>query len=150
MGTPRSVSAENNKYSFISIDFNVAGETYTEINSLSYADTINRSFVYGTSPYPLARTGGVYLAGGAFSLLKEVDSELIKKFGDGWARVQWNATISYTEIQPDGSEGPLVVDYLESCAFASAKDNWRYGPDPLYVERDITIIKIIRNGVKPY
>ena len=147
---PRSVNAENNKYSFTSIDFNFAGKTVTEINTLSYADTINRAFVYGTSPYAIARTSGVYMAGGSVAILKERDSELVAEFGDGWARLNFNATISFTEIQADGSEGPLVTDYLESCAWASAKDSMKYGPDPLYVERDFTIIKIIRNGVKPY
>ena len=150
MGVPRSVNSENNKYSFVSIDFNFAGNTVTEIMTLSYADTINRSFVFGTNPYPLARTSGVYLAGGSVSILKEVDSQLVADFGDGWARLSFHGNVSYTEIQADGSEGPLVKDYLESCAWASVKDNWRYGTDPLYVERDFTIIRIHRNGVVPY
>lgn len=150
MGVPRSVNSDNNKYSFISIDFNFAGKTVTEINALSYADTINRSFVFGTSPYPLARTSGVYMAGGAVSILKEIDAQIVSSAGDGWGKLNFNATISYSEIQANGDDGPLVTDYLESCAWASVKDNWRYGPDPLYVERDFTIIKIIRSGVRPY
>lgn len=150
MGLPRSVNSENNKYSFVSIDANILGRTITEINALSYADTINRSFVFGTSPYPLARTSGVYLAGGAVAILKEVDADLVERSGNGWARLNFNITVNYSEIQADGSEGPLVTDYLESCAWASAKDDWKYGPDPLYVMRDFTIIKIHRSRVTPY
>lgn len=142
---PRIVEENDNRFSFVSIEFALAGRGYTLINALSYADTINRAFVYGTSPYPLSRTRGTYAAGGAFGILKESDADLLAFLGQGYAEKQFDITCTYTEVGQ-----PQVTDHLVSCAFASGKDDWKYSPDGLYVVRDLSIRMIGRNGVYPF
>lgn len=142
---PRQVTENNNKFSFVSLAISLAGRTYTEITGLNYADTLNRSFVYGTSPYALGRTRGVYSAAAGLSILKEMHVQLIRFLGKGWAAKEFDIVCSYTEVGQ-----PQVTDQLVSCAFANKKDAWRYGPDPLYMETELTVIKIIRDGIEPY
>lgn len=142
---PRQVTEDNNKFSFVSMRISIAGRTFTEINGMSYNDTINRSFVYGTSPYPLGRTRGTYAAGGMISILKEDHNALIKFLGQGWAAKEFDCICTYQELGQ-----PLVTDQLYRSAFADGKDAWRYGPDPLYIEANLTVIAIVRDGIWPY
>jgi len=144
---PRTVSEDNNKFSFVSLAISLGGRSYTEINGISYADTINRSFVYGTSPYPLARTRGTYAAGGMISILKEAHDDFLQFLGSGWAALSFDITCSYQE---NGTGKKMITDQLVSAAFANGEDAWKFGPDPLYVSANLTMIMIIRNGIKPY
>ena len=142
---PRQVSENDNRFSFVSIEFSLGGLSFSEISGISYADTLNRSFVYGTSPYALGRTRGTYQAGGAFSILKELDDTLLKFLGQRYGAKQFDIVVTFTEVGQ-----PQVTDQLISCTFTSGKDDMKYGPDPLYVTRDISIIKIGRNGIFPF
>ena len=143
--TPPQVRADDNRFSFISMGISIAGREWLEIVAMAYADTLNRSFVYGTSPYALGRTRGTYAAGGSFSILKERHQELLDFLGPGWASKEFDIIVSYSE-----GDAPMITDQLERCAFANGKDAWKYGPDPLYVDADFSAIKIWRNGIPPY
>lgn len=142
---PRTVIDNDNRFSFVSLVITLGGLSFTEISGIGYNDTLNRGMVMGTSSYKLGRTRGTYDASANISILKENHAILLAYLGPGWAAKQFDVTVSYVEINQ-----PLITDQLVSCAFTSGKDAWKYGPDPLYMEADLSVIAILRNGIPPY
>lgn len=137
--------AAPNRFSFVSLAISLAGRSFTEISGISYNDTLNRSFIYGHSPYPVGRLRGSYAAGASLQILKEEHINLLNFLGQRWATKEFDIVCSY--IEPPQ---PQSTDQLIACSFSSKKDAWKYSADPLYVEADLTVVKIIRNGLNPF
>lgn len=135
------------RYSFCSIELAIVTETggsqvYADITDLSYSDSIERAFQYGTNPAPLGRTRGVYNPGDAsLTMALQAAYALIGQLGNGYMEKDINIVAKYAD------EGlPLIVDTLQKCRMGGLENTFSQGPDALMVTIPLQPFNVLRNG----
>lgn len=129
------------RYSFSSLEANIAGIPVPGISELSYNDGLEPGAIEGTSPQRLGRTRGKYESDGSMSMYRQEFDELTARLGDGYGERSFNIVASYAD---DGQ--PTVTDRLVGCRIKKVDNQAQKGSDPLEVKLELDIMYIERNG----
>lgn len=132
------------KYDFSSVEVDINGEIFTDIQAVDYSDTVSRSFLRGANAVPLGRTRGEYEATGSITLSKRGGADLKALLGNGFYEVSFDMTVSYSEAE----EG-VITDKVIGCQFESNENAHATGPDPLVEVFPLSVMRILWNGLDP-
>lgn len=128
--------------SWVDIRLDIDGEELTGFESVSFGDKIEDEMVYGAGRLPRGRTRGTYVTeDGSLAVHKDVEIELIRRFGDGWGDKKFQ--ITETIGLPDGTNSITVV---ESCRFKGSGGGGEKGNSALTRELPFSFMRIKRDG----
>lgn len=132
------------RYSWASVVAKFATLEIPHFQEISYSDSLEPGIVRGTGPQVSGRTRGEYSAEGSITWQLEGFEELKNHLGDGYMEIAFPIVVSYADTGQ-----PVVTDELVGCRITSVEVNPSQGTDPVTVTTPISMLYIIRNGVKP-
>ena len=132
-----------NRLSFPSIEASFNGLVFAGIKSITYADELVATAVYGTAPEKLGRTRGKANHTGACVFYKEEFENLRGALGGGvgYMEVPFIITVTHFEIGMNP-----IVDLLEAVRIQKAEDSHSEGSDALVVNLTLDIFRVTRSG----
>lgn len=134
--------------SFPSTEIKVNGLYLPGVKMVSYKFTHDIAEVRGTGSHPLGRTRGTEKAEGSIELLKRWEKILLTMItmggAIGFAELGWPMTVGYFE---PASPLDATLDTLVGVRFHSPEDNHSEGPDGLTVTYQMSIMRLIKNGM---
>ena len=148
MPLPKSIGAriKGHYYDYSCIEIALDGGIQPHITEINYSQKLDPGILRGTSALVQGRTRGTYETSGSFSIYKE-DYELLKtllvaKGNGGFMLGVFDMTLTYS-----ATGMPQNEDQLIGCRITSEENAYSYGNDPLIVRVELSIIKIITNGL---
>ncbi len=138
------------RYDFSSIELTLLpGKIFTNVQEITYSQTLEPGILRGTSPHKLGRTRGQYDAEGSLTMYKEDWAEFIRlirvdpqNVTQGFMEASFLVTIIYQELK----SGAINTDILRGCRITSVENSHSEGTDALTVSADLDIMKVIENG----
>lgn len=137
------------RYSFSSIELAIkagatAQEIVTDVEDISYNESLVIAYKQGTSRVPLGSTAGVWEAQeGSLLLGKSSVTNLIQTIGPGWMGINAVILASYFDIGE-----VLTVDTIVCRLFTGIEDAHSYSPDALKQSvKFMPLTPILRNGI---
>jgi hypothetical protein len=137
------------RYSYASIELALQIGTgpvqiITDVDDISYSESLELAFKQGTSRTPLGWTSGNYTPGDcALQLGKSTFTQLVLNIGPGWLGINLNCNIAYADI------GEIVTVDTLVARIVGVEDGHSYGPDPLHSSLKLKPFTILRNGIAP-
>lgn len=136
------------RYDFSSIELNIFGKTFTEVQEISYSESLEPGILRGTSAKKLGRTRGEYDAEGSITFYLGAFDQFTtllsaKAAGRGWMTQSFLITVIYQELV---GGGPIVTDVLRGARVTNVDKSHSSGGDALQVTCDLDIIEVISNG----
>lgn len=134
------------RYDFSSIEASVGPRILTRFSSINYEHGVDEGVLRGTSPMPLGGTRGQYTASGSMTIYLEewellTSALLAMPSPGGFMEKRFLITVTYAE-----ASGPPIVDTLEGVRITRARRGHSVGGDPLSVDCDLSIMRIIENA----
>lgn len=132
-------------YDWESITISGPGGTLVGAQSVDYKDSAKVENVYGKGRIALGRSRGNYEASGTLEMLKDDADKLCGSLGaDYMGTADFTVTVSYAN---DG--GTSATDVLQECVVTDRGVTAGQGDSSVKEKLDISIKKILRNGVDP-
>jgi hypothetical protein len=137
------------RYSFASIELaaTIAGnpsELFADVDAISYGDSLDVAYRYGTSRGPIGWTAGTYNPGDAsIQMGKSTAQQMIQRIGPGWLGINLLIGVKYFDI---GEQ--LTVDTLVA-RIVGLEDSHQYSADALVSVMALKPFSILRNGIFP-
>jgi hypothetical protein len=139
-------TVNGNRYSWASIEIQIAGTPYRGVKGVDYKDAIERIKQWGTGRRPLGRTAGKYDPDGSLEVFKEeavyIRSALAALSGAGWGEAAFQIVISYDEKNIGN-----VTDKLLNCMVIDVSDSHSQSADGITEKWTLSVIDITRNGL---
>ncbi len=132
------------KYSFSSIEVDIGGEIFTDIQALDYSDTVSRAKLRGANAVPLGITRGDYEAVMSFTLSKRGAKDFRALLGPGFKEKFFDVTTTYTE-----KEEGTTTDKVIGCLIIGNENSHSPGPDALIEVIPCDVHHIIWDGLDP-
>ena len=134
-------------FDFSSIKISVNGPIFTNVQEISYSDSLEPGILRGTSALKQGRTRGEYNAEGSISIYKG-DAAVLKTalaaLGlGGFMEAEFDIIVTYAEV----AAAVPVVDTLRGCRITNADNSHSQGSDPLQETFDLDIMEISYGGV---
>lgn len=136
-----------NRYSWTSIEVVIGGQTYmgNPFKAISYTSKQEPGVVYGTSPRPIGRTRGQYLASGSVEIYRSEWQALVDFLADqqldsstGLHDLEFDITVSYAEPDSD-----VIQDVLVSCRMSNLNLDNSNGSDASTVKCDLSMMELV-------
>lgn len=147
---PVSPLINGHRYSYASIELAVqfgagAVQIITDVDDISYSESLEIGFKQGTSRTPLGWTSGTYTPGDcALQLGKSTFTEsIVLAVGDGWLGINLNCNIAYADA------GEIVCVDTLIARIVGVEDAHSYGSDALHASLKLKPFTILRNGIAP-
>jgi hypothetical protein len=132
------------KYDFSSIEIDIRGNIFVDIQQIDYSDTVSRAFLRGSNAVPLGRTRGEYEASASITLSKKGAVNLRELLGAGFKEEAFDITTNYSE-----NEEGLTTDKVIGCLIESNENSHGTGPDPLVEVIPLSVMRISWGGLDP-
>lgn len=145
------------QHASLEINFGIPGFTSPTLGlqSVDYDDELTPGELRGTSPAVLAFTTGKYNATAKMKLPKSEATFLVQSLNNfalanpdpltglvmGYGQIQWNATLNYYDVGQS-----LNSDQWFGTRIKKMTDSSKVGPDPLYVDFELALLALSRNG----
>ena len=135
-----------NRYSWTSIEVVLGGRTYmgNPFKAISYNSKQEPGIVYGTSPRPIGRTRGQYLAAGSMEVYRSEWQDFVDFLMNGLSPsigihdLEFDITVSYAEPNSD-----VLTDVLVSCRMSNLNLDNSNGSDPSTVKCDLNMMELV-------
>jgi hypothetical protein len=125
------------------------------LQSIDYENSLEPGELRGTNPAVLATTTGKYSAKAKLKLPKSEGNYLVQQISlaaaaapdpftglvSGYGQWQWVGTLNYYD-----TGNPLQTDILYGARIMKDADASKIGPDPLYMDFDLHLMALNRNG----
>lgn len=137
------------RYSFASIELAVQVgilpvQIITDVDDISYSESLELAFKQGTSRLPLGWTAGNYKPGDcSIQLGKSTFTDLVTTIGPGWLGAGIKMNVAYADV------GEIVTIDTIIARIIGTEDAHTYGPDALHVPLKLQPFTILRNGLPP-
>lgn len=148
MPLPRSIGTriKDHFYDYSCIEIAIDGGIQPHITEINYSQKLDPGFLRGTSAMIQGRTRGVYDTSGNMTIYKE-DYELLKPKlvaagKGGFMTASFDMTVVYSLAGMPQNEDRLI-----GCRITSEENNYSYGNDALLVRVELSIIRILTNGL---
>jgi hypothetical protein len=133
-----------NRYSFASIELNVAGRRFIGFSEINYSDNLEPGEVRGAHAQPLGHTQGDYSSEASITMYEEEFNELLDVLGDNFRSARFSVVVSYAD------EGQKVVtDEIVGCHIGQIEKSRSQGTDGLGVPVTLHPHFIKWNGRNP-
>jgi hypothetical protein len=133
-------------YDYSCIEIAVDGGIQPRIVDIKYSQKLEPGEVRGTSAMVQGLTRGTYSTSGSFSIYKEdyelMKPQLVAKGGGGYMLAVFDMTVVYSL-----SGMPQNEDRLVGCRIVNEEQSYNWGNDPLIVNVELHIRKVITNGM---
>ncbi len=135
------------RYSYASIEIAAQigatnTELFTDVSGISYNESLDVSFMQGTSRQPIGWTAGNYKPGdAALEMGKSTFTQMVLQTGPGWLGINLLLLVSYADI------GEIVTVDTIIARIVGAEDAHDYGPDALKTTVKLLPFTILRNGI---
>lgn len=133
-------------YDFSSIELVAGPQTFTNLQEVTYSDSLEPGILRGTSAKKKGRTRGEYDAEGTISFYKGDLSSLLSTLAalgkGGYGEAEFDINITYSE----GLDN-VITDTLVGCRITDIEDSHSQGSDALTVSLTLDIMEISRNGL---
>lgn len=148
------------RFQFASLELNFGipgfGAPVLGLQSVDYEQELEPGELRGTSPAVLATTTGKYSCSAKLKLPKAEGTFLEQQLAavgfqnpdpltgiiPGYGQIQWTATLNYYDIG-----NPLQSDVWYGARIKKDTDSHKVSPDPLYMDFEIYLMALSRNGV---
>lgn len=135
------------RYSFASLEIAAqigatATELFTDVDDISYSESLEVEFKRGTSRQPIGWTAGNYTPGDAsMQMGKSTFTKMVTDIGPGWLGINLLMLVSYADI------GEIVTVDTLIARIVGAEDSHAYGPGALVTVVKMLPFTILRNGI---
>lgn len=140
MTTPKYPLVNGVRYSFASIEFNIAGKIILGAKEIAYTEALEPGEVRGTGSQVLGRTAGDYSVEGSCTLYREEWDDLLDTLGEGYLRKSFDVTTTYAD---EGA--PTKTDKLVGCRIKSVEQSNSQGTDGLEVQLQFHVMYLLRD-----
>lgn len=140
MGTPKYPLINGVRYSFASIEADVAGRTVLGMKEIAYTETLEPGEVRGTGSQLLGRTAGDYSVEPSMTMYREEWDDLLDALGEGYLRKSFDVKVTYAD---EGA--PTKTDRLVGCRIKSVEQSNSQGTDALEVKLDLHCMYLVRD-----
>ncbi len=131
-------------YDYASIEVQVDGVQYIQVQDVAYNDSCEPGEGYGTHPQAVVVTTGQYKAEGSMSLYLEAAELLRTALGAGFMVKTFDVVINFA---PTGKN--MVTHKLLGCRIKRVDDSHAQGTDAIKEKFDLRVTKIERGGILP-
>ena len=131
-------------YDFASCRFNLAGDFYRGVTSISYGNGLEPGEARGNDPVAFGTSTGQLKSDGSLEMQKASAQALRDALGDGYMKKTFFISVSYQE---DGM--PTLTDELIGVRIKKESDSPKVGNEPPTVKFDLYIQKVRYDGVDP-
>lgn len=144
-----SLLVNGRRFSHASLEITLQGvkgsaEIFIDVQEVSYGDSLEIVFVYGTNQAPLGATKGKYEpADAVLKMSKSAIQKVIEKIGDGWLGSSLQVVIKYS----DEGEKQIVDSFVGP--ITKLDDSSSDGPDPIQPSITLKPFYVLRNKIKP-
>lgn len=144
--SPISQLINGKVYDFSSIEAVAGPQTFTNLQEVSYSDSLEPGILRGTSAKKKGRTRGEYDAEGTISIYKGDLATLLQTLSalglGGYMEAEFDINVTYSE----GLDN-VVTDTLIGCRITDIEDSHSQGSDALTVSLTLDVMEISRNGL---
>lgn len=140
---PSQIQVNGSVYDWGSISFNINGERYYNVTSISYGETLEVSKRYGAGRHSTGRTiGQLQMDDCSLTMAKEDVDSLLQTLGNEYMKPEFTITIAY------GNEGQATTtDQLISCRIKNISNSHSTGSEALALDLTIDVMRMTRNGL---
>jgi hypothetical protein len=137
------------RYSFSSLEIAAQigatnTELFTDVDDISYSESLEVEFKRGTSRSPIGWTSGTYQPGDAsMQMGKSTFQAMVQKTGPGWLGINLLLNVAYADI------GEIVTVDTLVARIVGVEDAHSYGPGALVTVVKLLPFTILRNGIPP-
>lgn len=140
MTTPKYPLVNGVRYSFASIEFNIAGKIILGMKEIAYTETLEQGELRGTGSQVLGRTAGDYSVESSCTMYREEFDDLLDTLGEGYLRKSFDVTVTYAD---EGA--PTKTDKLVGCRIKSIEQSNSQGTDGLEVQLQFHVMYLLRD-----
>lgn len=140
MATPKYPLVNGVRYSFASIELDVAGKIILGAKEIAYTETLEPGEIRGTSVQLLGRTAGDYGVESSMTLYREEFDDLLDTLGEGYLRKVFDVKVTYAD---EGA--PTKTDRIVGCRIKSVEQSNSQGTDGLEVQIELHVMYLVRD-----
>ena len=133
-------------YDFSSIELVAGPQTFSNLQEVSYSDSLEPGILRGTSAKKKGRTRGEYDAEGSITIYKGDLSQLLATLAalgkGGYMEAEFDINATFSE----GLDN-VMTDSLVGCRITDIEDSHSQGSDALTVALTLDVMEISRNGL---
>lgn len=141
MTAPRYPLVNGVRYSFASIEFDVAGKVILGMKEIAYTETQEPGEIRGTSSQLLGRTAGDYGVESSCTMYREEWDDLLDTLGEGYLRTVFDINVTYAD---EGA--PTKTDKLVGCRIKSVEQSNSQGTEGLEVQLELHVMYLLRDN----